>query len=208
VTGRTRRFAPPSEKMIRFIRSLAAERDLGELAEVTQELARNVDDAVRRQVLDRYAAMSLIDVLKAAPLNAATVAGDGGTVGPGVYLRNGELFVVKLNRARTRVFARRVVEIQNSARRVNEDGERVRVDLIYAAGAVQTLRPADRLSLEDARPYLVRFSNCVVCGAALKDAASVLDSIGPVCRRMFEPAPTPVPEPEPDVVAALFAPLR
>jgi hypothetical protein len=194
--------------MKRFMRSLVDERRLAGLSAEDGALAADVDGAVADQRLDKWRAMRLIDALKAQPLRDDVVTGQGNVVGPGVYLRNGELFVVKLNRRKTGVFARRVVEITNSARRVNEDGDRVRVDLVYAPNALATLRPADRLSLEAARPYLVKFSNCVVCGAPLRDAVSVLDSIGPVCRRMFEPAPAPTPEPEPDVVAALFAPLR
>jgi hypothetical protein len=208
VTGRAGRFVPPTDKMRRFLASRVDERALAGLSPEDGALAADVDGAVADQRLDRWRAMSLIDALKAQPLRAAVLEADPSVVGPGVYLRNGELFVVKLNRQRTRVFARRVVEITGSARRVNEDGDRVRVDLVYAPGVVQRLRPADRLSLEAARPFLVRYSNCMVCGTALRDAVSVLDSIGPVCRRMFEPAPAPAPAPEPDVVAALFASLR
>jgi hypothetical protein len=67
------------------------------------------------------------------------------------------------------------------------------------------LRPDERMSWEEAKPYVIRYGVCLF-GHPLRDATSVELGIGPVCRRMFpdlvRKAPPP---PNPDVSAALAA---
>jgi hypothetical protein len=106
-------------------------------------------------------------------------------VPPGVYRRDGEVYVVKENREKTRVYAKRLVNIPGE-RLLDATEDVVKADFEYAQGAVYDLEPADQLTLEQARDYLVRYTHCMVCGRQLKAARSVLDSIGPVCRGMFK----------------------
>lgn len=173
----TRPYVAPSEKMVRYLRNLARDRVYPDLGDTAEERETLVDVQLNNRTLDRFDTMALIDELKVAPL-------DQNGMKPGVYRRNGDVYVVKFNRERTRLYAKRLVQ---SAPRVRDaDEEIVKADFEYAPGALQTLRPDDQLTLEDARDYLVRYTHCMVCGRFLKAAKSVLDSIGPVCRGMFK----------------------
>lgn len=123
-------------------------------------------------------------------------------VPPGVYRRDGEVYVVKFNRDKTRVYAKRLVNIPGE-RLLDATEEVVKADFEYAQGAIYELEPDDQLTLEQAREYLVRYSHCMVCGRELKAAKSVLDSIGPVCRGMFKQDPVHEPVADPEVEARL-----
>lgn len=123
-------------------------------------------------------------------------------VPPGVYRRDGEVYVVKFNREKTRVYAKRLVNIPGE-RLLDATEEVVKADFEYAQGAVYELEPGDQLTLEQAREYLVRYSHCMVCGRELKAAKSVLDSIGPVCRGMFKQDVVHEPVADPEVEARL-----
>jgi hypothetical protein len=125
------------------------------------------------------------------------------TVEPGVYRRNGEVYVIKYNKEKTRVYAKRLVQITGE-RLLDATEEVVKADFEYTPGAVYELEPDDQLTLEQAREYLVRYTHCMICGRELKAARSVRDSIGPVCVRMFRPS-EPTPTVAPEVSAALAA---
>lgn len=175
----TRTYVPPTEKMVRYARNLARQRVDRLLGDDAAQRVANLEYGLERRTIDKFGVMELIDRLKDAPFDA-----DDAGVKPGVYRKNGEVFVVKLNREKTRLYAKRLVE--SPARVLDHDEKIVKADFEYAPGALQTLRPEDQLTLEDAREYLVRYTHCMVCGRQLKAAKSVLDSIGPVCRGMFK----------------------
>ena len=177
------KYMPPSPKMERYLLNLARERVFEPLGATAEARVKELERQLKTQELGKFDAMNLIDQLKAAPLDDTSDAGAG--VKPGVYQRNGEVFVVKLNREGTRRYAKRLVEIR--AQRLNEDGDRVRIEFEYSPGALQTLLPEDQMSLEDARPLLLRYGRCIACGRLLKAAASVERSVGPVCVKMFGP---------------------
>lgn len=185
-------FVAPTDKMWKFMLGLAAERAYLALGSCADERLAALEAHREHHTLDKWQAMELIDWLKAAPRDVEA-ADAGAALQPGVYRRNGELFVVKLNRAGTSLYAKRLVDAPG--RRLTEAGDVVKAELVYAPGAVRELRPADHLTLEQAEEYLVRYSNCLVCGRNLRDANSVRRSIGPVCVRMFreaKPEPTSV----------------
>lgn len=103
---------------------------------------------------------------------------------PGVYERaDGVVFVVKPNRAKTALYAKRLVEI--NAERATEAEERVQIEFEYEAGAVFTLTPEDKMPLDRAKELTLRYGRCIVCGRGLKAAKSVEDGIGPVCIKSF-----------------------
>lgn len=201
-------YVAPTEKMRRYLLALVAERVYPQLGSCGEERLENVGAALENRTLDKFQVMNLIDELKRAPRDL--VAEDDGTaLRPGVYRRNGELFVVKLNRAGTALYAKRLVDAPG--RRLTEAGDVRRAELVYAPSAVRELRPADHLTLEQAEEYLVRYSNCLVCGRSLRDATSVRRSIGPVCVKMFrevEPAPPPADPAQEERLAGLLARLR
>jgi hypothetical protein len=130
---------------------------------------------------------------------AARGAGDQSALVPGVYRRNGEVYVVKGNKAYTawrkhnptgprpaeaRLYAKRLAE---SPPRVTEAGTVVSFELVYAPGVIYDLAPADRLPLADAEHLTARYGRCIACGSPLKAAKSVREAIGPVCRKYFGP---------------------
>lgn len=104
---------------------------------------------------------------------------------PGVYENDEGIFVVKYNRARTRLYAKRLVEI--NAQRATEVGERVNIEFVYAPGVIYRLRPEQKMDLERARELTIRYGRCLVCGRRLRAAESVERGIGPVCIQSFRP---------------------
>lgn len=197
-TGRGRDvYVPLTEKMMRYMLNLAREREWPAYGGTADERVAFLQREVDTRRLSKYGAMDVIDRLKAAPLATEPDV----VVEPGVYRRNGAVYVVQWNRARTARYAKRLVEI-GGRRLLDADGETVvKADFEYAPGALQTLRPSDQLTLEQAREYLVRYTHCMICGRPLKDATSVADTIGPVCRRMFR-SEDDDDEPDPAVVEA------
>lgn len=187
-------YVPPTEKMWAYMLSLAGSHQLPSLGADGVGRRAAVTAMRERRSIDKWRAMGLIDELKAAPLDV-----EGLAVKPGVYRRNGEVFVVQLNRDKTNVYAKRLV--QSADRVLDVDGETiVKADFEYAPGALSTLRPEDQLTLEQAHEYLVRYTHCMICGRSLKAARSVIDTIGPVCRQMFRSEEDD--EPDPEVVEA------
>ena len=100
----------------------------------------------------------------------------------GVFKKDGRIYVVKPNKAKTRVYAKEIVE---SPARMTEAGEVVDFEAVYRPGAIYRLTEADRWDLADAKDFLTKFARCIVCGRHLKAAKSVAGAIGPVCAKYF-----------------------
>lgn len=101
---------------------------------------------------------------------------------PGVYRKDGRIYVIKPNRAKTAVYAKELVE---SAPRETEAGTEIPFEMVYTPGMARVLTEAERMPLADAADILTRYSACIVCGRTLKAAESVRQAIGPVCVKMF-----------------------
>ena len=56
-----------------------------------------------------------------------------------------------------------------------------RARFVYEAGAVNRLRPEDKMTLEEARKFGALYGTCCVCGRTLTDETSISHGIGPVC---------------------------
>ena len=105
-------------------------------------------------------------------------------VGPGVYeLPNGEIYVVKLNRERSHVYAKRLIDTPSD--RVTEQGKVVSFDFEYESGAIFRIQPEHKMSLDRAKTLMIRYGRCIVCGRPLKVSESVERGIGPVCITYF-----------------------
>lgn len=189
-------YVAPTEKMMRYVLNLARERVVPEYGSTADERAAFVQREVDARRLSKFGVMDAIDRLKEAPFDPTA-----NTVGPGVYQNNGEIYLVVLNREKTRLYAKRLLPI-SGRRLLDADGETVvKADFEYAPGALQRIRPADLMTLDQAEEVLVRYTNCIVCGRHLKDATSVRHSIGPVCIKMFADYQDD-DEPDPEVVEA------
>lgn len=101
---------------------------------------------------------------------------------PGVYRKDGNIYVIKPNRAKTAVYGKQLVE---SAPRETEAGTEIPFEMVYVPGIARVLTEDERMPLADAADILTRYSACIVCGRTLKAAASVRQAIGPVCVKMF-----------------------
>jgi len=101
----------------------------------------------------------------------------------GVFKKDGKVYVVKPNRAKSAVYAKEIVE---SPARMTESGMQVDFEAVYAPGIVYSLTEADRMELADAQDFLTKYARCIVCGRHLKAAKSVARAIGPVCAGYFK----------------------
>jgi hypothetical protein len=103
-------------------------------------------------------------------------------VDEGMYRHDGEIFKVQRGRESGNLYAKRLVEI-GGKRLADEDERDVHFEFQYAAGAIRMLTADERMTLDEARAFGIRFGVCCVCGASLKDADSVRNGIGPVCAK-------------------------
>ena len=87
----------------------------------------------------------------------------------GVYEANGQVFVVKPNQQKSRLYAK-----------VWENGS-----LTYAPGAIYKLHPCHKVSRERGEELSVQIGACCVCGRTLTAEKSVKAGIGPICGRAF-----------------------
>lgn len=88
----------------------------------------------------------------------------------GIYLLNG--VVHKVQKA--------VHGSGNLYAKVLQDGA-----FVYAPGAIRSLLPEHRMTLEQAKEYGHLYGVCCNCGATLTDEKSIEAGIGPVCAKKF-----------------------
>src|SRR5438132_2374593 len=124
------------------------------------------------------------------------------TVAPGVYERDGQVYVVKMNREKTRSYAKRLVQI--GGERLVESGAHRKFDFEYDKGAIYRLTEGDRMPLDRAKDLMVRYGRCINCGRFLKAAVSVERGIGPVCIKAFGPI-APAQQPLGSDLAVVYA---
>lgn len=169
-----------TERQQIFIEKLLGERDLG-----------SVDvEAVRAQIAGLTSAKASAWITKLLGMPFAATSDRHGEspanqpgLAPGVYEMDDVVYVVKPNRERTRLYAKRLVEIGGD--RLTEDGSVVQIEFEYEAGAIYRLRPEHKMPLERAKALTIRYGRCIVCGRRLRAAESVERGIGPVCIRSF-----------------------
>lgn len=103
----------------------------------------------------------------------------------GVYVMpDGTIVKVKANKAKTNTYAMLWVEIRGE--RLNENDERVRGEYQYAPGLIAKVAAQGRkMTLEEAKAFILRYGQCARCSRKLKAAKSVENGIGPVCIQYF-----------------------
>lgn len=192
-----------SDKQHRFAMRLAGERDVpvagrthveANLIDRLFDLSGNheVFDPESDKVVTTFEASAVIDWLQMLPrkqtAHVATAARPAATapteLTPGLYKVDGQVYVVKPNQAKTRLYAKALVEIH--ADRVTDADTIVQIEYEYAAGAIYQIKPEHRMSFDEAKKLNVRYGKCVMCGAKLKAAKSVKDAeenggFGPIC---------------------------
>lgn len=183
-----------TDPQIRLIGRLLTERQL--LEGVDADLLAQAESQLRAKLeahltggekLTARFTRSTIDYLLGQPQKpvtepAAARADDGEPLAPGVYSKNGEVFLVKPSKA-GHLYAKRLVPI--SGERLTQLGETAKFEFEYAPGVVKRLHLWDRLPLAEAEKLMLEYGRCICCNRRLKDASSVRLGIGPVCRRQF-----------------------
>lgn len=161
-----------SPKQISFIGSLLTDRAVPD--DVLASLPIVTDDTPSQD------ASKVIGLLLAYPKKGQGQV-DPAIV-PGMYrTQDGEIFKVQKSRESGRMYAKRLIVI-GGERLAEYDGETVRgFDFEYDAGAIFRLSASDRMTLEMAQAFGLKFGVCCVCGRFLKDAKSVAAGIGPIC---------------------------
>lgn len=186
-----------STAQIDLIRRLLDER------EITPEARQAALDRIADGALSMAGASDWIDRLFGLPQLPQT------QLDPGIYeiptdtpvftidgQPFGEVYRVKWNRAKTNLYATRMVGI--SGDRLTEAGTVESVDFTYAPGVVARLRGDQKMTAAKGELVSVVYGRCIACGRTIWAAASVLAGMGPVCRgRSFRPA-----DPQPATQAA------
>ena len=67
------------------------------------------------------------------------------------------------------------------ANKFNPEGKTKKQRFVYERGAIFTISPAHRMSVDEAIQLGAEFGMCCVCGRELTDAKSIERGIGPVC---------------------------
>ena len=166
---------------VRYIRDLAKDRLVPEQhAGRLAQLLSNHEIGVKH--LERKLASDTIDWLKKLPLRPVVEQAVKEPLVMGVYQHDGQLYVVKPRRDKTRLYAMKVVQ---SAPRMTLNGEVVDFELVFAPGMMSVLDLDERLTMLQAESLLIKFERCICCKRSLKAAKSVAAGIGPRCAKMF-----------------------
>lgn len=104
----------------------------------------------------------------------------------GVYvLEDGSIVKVQTNKEKTRTYAKRWVEQPTIDRRTEEE-KIVHGDYVFESGLVFRVAASGRkMTIDEARAFIVRYGRCVRCARTLKAAKSVDDCMGPKCKLYF-----------------------
>lgn len=192
--GRASTTNPASEKQIAFARKLVLSKEVPTDVLVTFG---------RIATLSRSQASVLIDTLLGLPDKAVEPTHDDlgapthttGTVPSvvneiGVFVSgNGAIFKTQANRQTKRLYVKRWHEI-GGERLLDKDGvSRVRGEWEYDYDSQPTWKQivnvSRKMTLDEAKEFILRYGKCVRCGRHLKAAESVERGIGPVCVTYF-----------------------
>lgn len=173
-TARTTVGNPPTEKQVKYLRSLIDERD-------DTDAVRAVLNGHREAgTLTRQVVSTAIDTL----LNLPRKQRETRTTEPvteGIYLDpDGGLYKVQVAAYGTgNLYGKRFHKYDQP----DEKGKAG--EFVYEAGLLRKLHPEWLLSLEEAQKYGKLYGFCCVCGRVLTNEKSIEAGIGPVCQTRF-----------------------
>jgi hypothetical protein len=102
---------------------------------------------------------------------------------PGVYVTADAIVKVQKNKAKTNVYA--LVWESFGGTRLTLDGETVQARWVYSPGLIGTLTTDNRMTVDEAKKFALKYGQCARCGRTLVAAESVERGIGPVCMKWF-----------------------
>lgn len=169
---------PATEAQIRYIERLGGD------ALHAHKLSKREASAMIDELKASQHQLSLLNPAPSAPAPEQRSSAPDEAITPGVYQLDGVVYIVKPNRAKTRLYAKKLVE--SAGPRLSESGEHIEYELEYAPGIIFKLREEHRMPFEEAKRLTARYGRCIVCSRHLKAAESVEQGIGPVCRKSFK----------------------
>lgn len=174
---------PATEKQMNLIHKLIRERETIRLSEVQQEYLVGVRDGTT--ILTRNAASKVIDGLFELPkkphqprLNVE--------LEDGMYKKGDAIYKVQhAVHGSGRQYAKKLCYFDSEGYEAKAAGDGGGWKFIYQQGAVNTLSPEDRMTLDEAREFGSIYGVCCACGATLTDEDSIAAGIGPICATKF-----------------------
>lgn len=185
----------PSKKQIDWVLKLAGERRFDRIGSDGEERIENVAALIENGATKQNVSQMISDLLKqpvdtrelnyspAAIPTQRDVKEVHPDLTPGVYDVDNHVYVVKFNREKTRLYAKRLVEIASD--RLTASDDLVKIEFVYEPGAIFNIKPEQKMPLDRAEKLTIRYGRCIVCGRVLKAGKSVRQGIGPVCIKSF-----------------------
>lgn len=166
---------PATEKQVAFLTKLVNEKEVP--TSILEAMIAEVDAG-----LSSRKASDAIDYLLRLPRKASAQAEQPEV---GVYVfEDGTICKAQQNRAKTNTYTMRWVEIRGE-RLVDATEDRVHGEWEYAPELKGRLACARKMTLDEAKDFILRYGQCVRCSRRLKAADSVERGIGPVCMQYF-----------------------
>jgi hypothetical protein len=179
---------PATSRQLEYARDLARKHEFpvaGSTPSEAQLIARCEDlmETTQTRFLGKREASAVIDYLKGCPRRQAQSASAQPEIG--VYvLPDSTIVLAKPNKAGTNVYTKRWVETRSD--RITEDDDFVKGDWEYDPALKFQLDTARKMTMAEAKAFLVRYGRCVRCGQHLKVGQSVERGLGPVCVKYFQ----------------------
>lgn len=154
-----------TKKAIEFLRSLGHEREIGMTVEDFDVM---IDIWIEAGICTVGFVSEQIEDYKSKPKRPVK------ETEPGYYVKDNQYYVVVMNKAGTRTYAKRLIP----------NGHRWSWE--YEAGAVRTLGHLTPLSVEEAAKWGHLHGRCIICCRPLTDPESVKNGIGPTCSKRLK----------------------
>lgn len=175
---------PMTDRQRSFIESLLQERT-ADHPENVRAWRDQLNAWHREGRLTTAMASTAIDAIKQLRPTRKPIAEDAAQPEVGVYvLEDGTIVKAQPNKTKTNVYTSRWVEITGE-RLVDATEEHVHGEWVYAPELKARLDEARKMTLDEAKDFILRYGRCVRCSRRLKAADSVERGIGPVCVRYF-----------------------
>lgn len=172
-----------TEKQMALIHKLIKERETIRLREDQQEYLVGVRDEVT--VLTRNAASKIIDALFDLPKKTYTPVLNK-VLEDGMYKKGDVIY--KVQRAvhgSGHQYAKKLCYFDPDGHEARRAGTEGSWEFIYQQGAINTLMPEEKMSLEEAQEFGRIYGVCCRCGATLTNEESIEAGIGPICATKF-----------------------